>query len=213
MAEKTKANVSKDDLKTKVKPQEPANPEVKKEIKPEAKKAETKPEVKKEVLKQESAQEKKEPAKEAPKPEAKAPEKKHSKPKVPFHTTGKRKKSVARAVIRNGSGKVKVNYRLIENSTNEVFRLRIMEPLVLSGSEWKKYDFQISVRGGGVMGQADAIRQAIARGLVELFGPGLKAKFMEYDRNLIAYDPRRTEPHKPPRSSQGPRRYKQRSKR
>jgi len=143
----------------------------------------------------------------------KLPEKKHSKPKIPFQTTGKRKRSIARAVIKNGSGKVKINYKLIDNDENEVFRLRIMEPLMLAGNEWKKYDFQISVSGGGVMGQADAIRQAIARGLIEIFGPSLRSKLMEYDRNLIAYDPRRTEPHKPPRSSQGPRRYKQRSKR
>ena len=201
--EKPKADFSKDDLKQKEKS---SNEIVKKEAKPEAKESKPEPKVEK---KQEP---KKEVVKEAPK-ETKVPEKKHSRPKIPFQTTGKRKRSIARAVIKNGSGKVKVNFKLIDNSTNEVFRLRIMEPLVLAGTEWKKYDFMISVRGGGVMGQADAIRQAIARGLVQLFGSGLRTKFMDYDRNLIAYDPRRTEPHKPPRSSQGPRRYKQRSKR
>jgi small subunit ribosomal protein S9 len=69
------------------------------------------------------------------------------------------------------------------------------------------------VKGGGTTGQVDAARQAIARGLVELLGGDLKQRYMAYDRNLLVFDPRRTEPHKPPRSSQGPRRYKQRSKR
>jgi small subunit ribosomal protein S9 len=46
-----------------------------------------------------------------------------------------------------------------------------------------------------------------------MLGSNMKKIFMEYDRNILVYDPRRTEPHKPPRSSQGPRRYKQRSKR
>jgi len=69
------------------------------------------------------------------------------------------------------------------------------------------------VKGGGVFGQTEAARQAIAKGLVEIFGSELRQKFLEYDRNLLVFDPRRTEPHKPPRSSQGPRRYKQRSKR
>ena len=62
--------------------------------------------------------------------------------------------------------------------------------------------------------QADATRQAIAKGLVEYFdNKNLKDKYLEYDRNLLVYDSRRTEPHKPSRSSQGARRHKQRSKR
>jgi small subunit ribosomal protein S9 len=128
-------------------------------------------------------------------------------------TIGKRKRSVARAIIKPGTGIVKVNSKLIESESNDVFRLRIQEPLLISDVEWKKFDFNVAVRGGGIMGQADAVRQSIARGLVELFGAGLKQKFMEYDKNLLVLDPRLTEPHKPPRSSQGPRRYKQRSKR
>ncbi len=133
--------------------------------------------------------------------------------KLPLHSTGKRKRSVARAVVRKGSGKIKINYNLIENETNEVYRLRVMEPLIVSGADWKKYDFIINVKGGGVMGQASAARQAIGKALVEIFGSGIREKLMDYDRNMLAYDPRRTEPHKPPRSSQGARRYKQRSKR
>ncbi|MEM0473237.1 MAG: 30S ribosomal protein S9, partial [Candidatus Aenigmatarchaeota archaeon] len=60
----------------------------------------------------------------------------------------------------------------------------------------------------------DAIRQAIAKGLVEITkNHELKKRLIDYDRNLIVYDYRRTEPHKPSRSRQNARRHKQRSKR
>jgi len=140
-------------------------------------------------------------------------EKAKKKVKVIIFTIGKRKRAVARCVVRKGSGLVLINSKPLENIKNEVLRLRLLEPLTITGDGWKSYDFMVNVKGGGVSGQTEATRQSIARGLVEIFGPGLKEKFMEYDRNLLVYDPRRTEPHKPPRSSQGPRRYKQRSKR
>lgn len=128
-------------------------------------------------------------------------------------TTGKRRKAVARACFRDGKGIVKINSRPLSLVPNEIVRLKMQEPLILAGEAWKKYDIDISTRGGGLLGQAEAARQAIAKGLAELLGKDIKDIFMEYDRNLIAYDPRRTEPHKPPHSSWGPRRYKQRSKR
>ncbi|MBI4163965.1 MAG: 30S ribosomal protein S9 [Candidatus Aenigmarchaeota archaeon] len=126
--------------------------------------------------------------------------------------TGKRKRAIARARITPGSGSVKINSIPLDIFPNEIFRLRVREPLILSGDKWKSFDIEVNVQGGGPMGQADAARQSIAKGLLE-FDPELREKFIAYDRNLIAYDPRRTEPHKPPRSSQGPRRHKQRSKR
>ncbi len=128
-------------------------------------------------------------------------------------TTGKRKRAVAKASIRSGSGKILVNGEPLKNFKNEVVKLRLKEPFILAGKEWESYDFIVNMKGGGILGQTDAARQAIARGLVEILGSELKQKFLDYDRNLLVYDPRRTEPHKPPRSSQGPRRYKQRSKR
>ena len=94
-----------------------------------------------------------------------------------------------------------------------MIRLKITEPLIMAGDSWKKFDVKISVKGGGPMGQAESARQAIAKGLVQLIGGDLKQKYLSYDRNLLVYDPRRTETHKPPHSSWGARRYKQRSKR
>jgi small subunit ribosomal protein S9 len=127
---------------------------------------------------------------------------------------GKRKRAVAKVVIKPGSGKITINGMPLENMKSDIVRLRIMEPFMLINDEtWKNYDFMASVKGGGIMGQADAVRQAFARGLVDIYGNEVKQRFIEYDRNLLVYDPRRTEPHKPPHSSWGPRRYKQRSKR
>lgn len=127
--------------------------------------------------------------------------------------TGKRKRAIARARLKKGSGVIKINSVPLSLMQNEMLKLRIQEPLIIAGEEWKRFDISINVKGGGIMGQAEAARQAIAKGLVEYLGDGLRERYVSYDRNLLVYDPRRTEPHKPPRSSQGPRRYKQRSKR
>ncbi len=128
-------------------------------------------------------------------------------------TTGKRKTAVARARIKAGKGSVTVNAVPLELVQPEMIRLRIQEPLILIGDEWKKFDIKVNVRGGGITGQADAARLAIAKGLVEMLGEEAKKIFLSYDRNLLVYDPRRAEQHKPPHSSWGGRRYKQRSKR
>lgn len=128
-------------------------------------------------------------------------------------TVGKRKRAVARARFRLGNGNIELNSLPLEKWGKEITRLKVMEPLMLAGDAWKKFDIKINLRGGGETGQAEAARQAIAKGLVELLGGDMKKKFIEYDRTLLVFDPRRTEPHKPPHSSWGARRYKQRSKR
>lgn len=128
-------------------------------------------------------------------------------------TVGKRKRAIARASFKKGKGIIKINSKPLELMQPEIVRLKIKETLMIAGDAYRGFDARINVRGGGMMGQADAIRMALARGFVELLGGDLKQKYLTYDRNLLVYDPRRTEPHKPPRSSQGPRRYKQRSKR
>lgn len=127
--------------------------------------------------------------------------------------TGKRKKAVARGFFRPGKGIIRVNSVPLELLQPEMLRLRIMEPLMLIGDAWKGFDAKITVKGGGPSGQAEAVRMVIARGLSEVLGEDVRKTFLSYDRNLLVYDPRRTEPHKPPHSSWGPRRYKQRSKR
>jgi small subunit ribosomal protein S9 len=73
-----------------------------------------------------------------------------------------------------------------------------MEPLILAGDDiWKQLDIDIKVWGGGYMGQAEAARMAIANALLKWTkNPQLRAKFVEYDRTMVAGDPRRKEPKK-----------------
>lgn len=128
---------------------------------------------------------------------------------------GKRKDAVARAKIFPGTGKVIINSRPLELWGNELLRMRIKEPLILSGEFAKKVDISVNVRSGGTTGQTEAIRMAIARGLLNFSGSEeLKQKFLQYDRNLLVFDFRRTEPHHAGGASKrGSRRHKQRSKR
>ncbi|MCD6557488.1 MAG: 30S ribosomal protein S9 [Candidatus Aenigmarchaeota archaeon] len=128
--------------------------------------------------------------------------------------TGKRKKAIARATIKDGSGVVRINSKPIENITPRLVRMRIEEPLLLAPKLAKKVNINVNVRGGGISGQADACRTAIANALVKFENDKkLKELFINYDRSLLISDSRRTEPHKPSRSSAGPRRKKQQSKR
>lgn len=117
--------------------------------------------------------------------------------------TGKRKTAIARAVIKPGKGRVWVNGVPIEIWPIEMARWKMMEPLLLAGKNiWNSVDIRVNVQGGGVMAQADAVRMAIARGLVAYTGSEeLKQIFEEFDRYMLAGDPRRTEPEKPMRRS------------
>jgi small subunit ribosomal protein S9 len=113
--------------------------------------------------------------------------------------TGKRKTSIARAVITPGEGRVWINNVPLEVYPIEMAREKIAEPLKLAGSLASKVDIKINVRGGGVMSQAEACRVAIARGLIEYFselGNELRKLIREYDRHALSGDPRRTEPEK-----------------
>lgn len=118
-------------------------------------------------------------------------------------STGKRKTSIARAVIKPGKGRVWVNGVPVEIWPIEMARWKMMEPLLLAGEEIaNSVDIRVTVRGGGYMSQADAVRMAIARGLVAYTGSEeLRKIYEEYDRSMLAGDPRQTEPEKPMRRS------------
>jgi archaeal ribosomal protein S9P len=114
------------------------------------------------------------------------------------NTSGKRKTAVARAVVKEGTGKVTINKVPIELYTPELARLKIQEPLGLASDKAEKVDIAVNVNGGGVMGQAAAIRTAVARGMVEFFkDEELEAMFRAYDRTLIINDTRRKLPKNP----------------
>lgn len=128
------------------------------------------------------------------KPAKKAKKKKKATPVE--HARGKRKKAIARATVKEGSGRIRINSRLVSSSGNKYFKGIVEEPLLLLGPDGLKVDVNVSVRGGGEMGQAQACRTAIARALAQYFGEGAVAKYKEDDTYLLREDPRRVEPKK-----------------
>ena len=86
---------------------------------------------------------------------------------IQYYGTGKRKEAIARVYLRPGSGQVVVNHRSFENYfPNETLRYRVNQPLVHTETK-DKFDIYINVRGGGISGQAGAVRHGVARALVE----------------------------------------------
>jgi small subunit ribosomal protein S9 len=111
--------------------------------------------------------------------------------------TGKRKTAIARAIIKNGSGNVFINGIPLTTFMPEISRMKITEALVLSGDRSKTVDINVKVAGGGFMGQAEASRMAVAKGLVQWTRSSeLKKSMTNYDRTMLAGDPRRKEPKK-----------------
>jgi small subunit ribosomal protein S9 len=113
-----------------------------------------------------------------------------------YHSSGKRKRAIARATVSPGTGAVRVNHTSLNHFSNDLARARIREPIILAGEEAAKLDVIVRVNGGGPAGQADAIRLAIARALI-LYNPALKQKLLDYDRQLVVADIRRKESAKP----------------
>ncbi len=113
-------------------------------------------------------------------------------------TSGKRKTAIARATAKAGKGRIRINNVPLEILEPKIAREKIMEPLMQAGDEiWKQLDIDIKVSGGGFMGQAEATRTAIARALLKSTKSAhIRRVFSEYDRTLIAGDPRRREPKK-----------------
>ncbi|MDI7266619.1 MAG: 30S ribosomal protein S9 [Myxococcota bacterium] len=94
-----------------------------------------------------------------------------------WHTTGKRKTAIARIHMAPGSGCITVNTRSLEDYfPREALRIQIRKPLALTKTE-EAYDIAVNVRGGGLTGQAEAVRHGIARALIqvdEALRPALK---------------------------------------
>ncbi|MBS3117610.1 30S ribosomal protein S9 [Candidatus Woesearchaeota archaeon] len=124
--------------------------------------------------------------------------------------SGKRKRAIARATIREGKGSIRVNRQRLDAVAPKLARLRIGEPLQLAGDVAKKVNITVNVHGGGWQSQTEATRLAIARGLLEFSGDkGLRQTFLDYDRHLLVADTRHNEPHKPNDSK--PRKKRQKS--
>ncbi|MCK9308112.1 MAG: 30S ribosomal protein S9 [Methanoculleus sp.] len=115
-----------------------------------------------------------------------------------INTSGKRKTAIARATLKPGNGRVRINSVPLEIYGNELTRMKIAEPLLLAPTALDGVDAAIDVSGGGIMGQAEAVRTALARGIVEWHNdPRIKDAFLAYDRTLLVNDSRQKETKKP----------------
>jgi len=113
------------------------------------------------------------------------------------NTSGKKKTAIARATVSDGDGKVRINSQPVELVEPELSRLKMLEPFRIAGDEREQVDVDVRVEGGGISGQADAVRTAIARGVVQHLGDAeLRDAFMEFDRSLLVNDVRQSEPKK-----------------
>lgn len=114
-------------------------------------------------------------------------------------TKAKKKRAIARAVLHYpGKGTLRINgYTLEAWANNKYVRMLIQEPLLLARDLADQVDIYVNVRGGGFMGQAVAVRGAIAKALAEIGGDDLRKRYLEYDRLLLVDDVRRVEPKKP----------------
>jgi len=112
--------------------------------------------------------------------------------------SGKRKTAMARAVVKPGTGRIRINRIPIEIYEPEIAREKIMEPLMQAGDDvLKELDIDVKVSGGGYMGQAEASRMVVANALLKWTkSQRLHRLFVEYDRTMVVGDPRRVEPKK-----------------
>ena len=113
------------------------------------------------------------------------------------HASGMRKRAVARATVHPGKGLVRINSMRLSSYGSEMIRQRISEPLLLAPDVAKEIDVDVTVQGGGVTTQADAVRLALGRALNIYSKDKLKQTFLDYDRTLLVADIRVKERSKP----------------
>jgi small subunit ribosomal protein S9 len=111
-----------------------------------------------------------------------------------INATGRRKTAVARVFIKEGSGKITVNKRDVnEYFTTTTLQFTVRQPLDITQTG-EKFDINVNLDGGGYKGQAEALRMAIARALVK-FNPEFKKALK--DKGLMTRDSRMVERKKP----------------
>lgn len=125
-----------------------------------------------------------------------------------FYGTGRRKKAVARVFLSEGNGKITINHKPINDYFSNLQQYRtIQQPFILTNTAYL-LDAYITVRGGGISGQAGAVQHGISRALLDFdssYRPLLKSE------HLLTRDPRMKERKKP--GFKGARRSSQHSKR
>jgi len=120
--------------------------------------------------------------------------------KQKFTVSGKRKTAIAKATIKEGTGKITINKIPYQNLPSMFHKLLIKEPLEIAKGILGdlKFDITVTVAGGGNETQIEAARLAIAKAIFQYSkSQDLKKAYVEYDRNLLIADTRRKEPYKP----------------
>lgn len=107
-----------------------------------------------------------------------------------YYGTGRRKTSTARVYLRPGNGEIMINRRKFEEYfPNETLQMIIRQPLRLTETS-AKFDILVNVDGGGISGQAGAVRHGITRALME-YSPELRSSLKK--AGFVSRDPRKKE--------------------
>jgi len=107
-----------------------------------------------------------------------------------IHKIGRRKTAVARVYLSDGKGKITINNRELDNYfTTPTLRYKVQQPLVLTDNE-KSFDITVNVFGGGITGQAEAIRLALSRAMCEI---NEEHRLVLKPEGLLTRDPRMVE--------------------
>lgn len=107
-----------------------------------------------------------------------------------IHKTGRRKKAVARVFLKDGKGDITINKRDLSNYFPlSTLQYKVKQPLTLTDNE-KVYDIMVTVKGGGIKGQAEAIRLAISKALTEI---DPEYRLILKPEGLLTRDPRMVE--------------------
>ena len=109
---------------------------------------------------------------------------------IQYYGTGRRKTAVARVFLKPGKGEVVINRKPVDDYVDsEILKMIIKQPLQLTETT-DRFDMYITVKGGGIAGQAGAIKHGIARALLQ-YNPELRKKLK--DAGFLTRDPRMKE--------------------
>ncbi|HIA05720.1 MAG TPA: 30S ribosomal protein S9 [Flavobacteriales bacterium] len=111
-----------------------------------------------------------------------------------INTSGRRKKAIARVYLQKGKGKITVNK--VDHKkyfANEVLLYKIQQPFVVTNNK-NKWDVKVNLDGGGIAGQAEALRLAISKALVQVSEDN---RLVLREHGLLTRDPRMVERKKP----------------
>lgn len=113
-----------------------------------------------------------------------------------IQTSGTRKTAVARLTMKPGTGEIIINNTPLERFAPRIAQMKIQEVCLFGSKVLSVNDLIISVHGGGVISQADAVRVAIGKALIEK-DASLRETILAFDRQMLVADTRYKEPAKP----------------